>query len=129
MLNTQKYIRFYAPAKRYSDLVNQRAVKAYIREEPFDVRRYERAITAEMSAYALKRRLTGLFECACAAKNRDTELKATALNVCAGGAALLLENGVCAFMPAAEGKTVRPGDKLKVKVKNIDYRLGRFTLE
>ena len=129
MLNAQKYIRFYAPAKRYSDLVNQRAIKAFIREEPFDVRRYERAINAEMSAYALKRRLTGLFECAYAAKNRDTELKATVLNICTGGAALLLENGVCAFMPAAEGKSVRPGEKLKVKVKNIDYRLGRFTLE
>ena len=128
ILNADKYIRFYDPAERYSDLINLRAVKAFVREQPLDITRYSQALCAETAVYALKDRLAGLFECSYAAKNRDIPLKATVIAQKAGGDVLLLESGVCAFMPGAEQQLPHVGEKINVNVQSIDYRYGKFTL-
>ena len=129
LIGSEKYMRFHDPAERYSDLINLRAIKAFVRETPFDVKRYAPALQAEMSTYALKRRLAGLFECSYAAKCGGAELKATAIKNTVGGTVVLLENGICSFIPSSDNSVPQAGvNKIRVKVKSIDYEHGRFTL-
>lgn len=128
IFNTEKFMRFFDPAERYSDLINLRAVKAYVRETPFDVTRYAPALQAEMRTYALKKRLSAMFEVSYAARNREKELKAVVVKKTVGGVVALLECGVCAFMPKCETALPEEGETVKVKVRELDYKHGRFTL-
>ena len=128
ILNAEKYMRFFDPAERYSDLVNLRAIKAYVRETPFDVTRYASALAAEKEACRLRRRLTGLFSASYAAENRDKTFKGTVVKTSVGGASLVMEFGSDAFL-AAGAETPRVGDTVRVMIDAVDYRLGRFTVK
>ena len=128
LLNLPKYIRFFDPAERYSDIINLRALKAYIRETPFDVTRYEDAIRAEEAAYPLRRRLIGLFSASYAAQNRGKKLKGIVLRRTVGGMTLLLECGVTAFYASLSSDLPRVGSTVKTEICDVDHRSGTFTL-
>ncbi|MDD4124608.1 MAG: RNB domain-containing ribonuclease, partial [Eubacteriales bacterium] len=52
-----KYIEFFFPAEKYSDLTNLRAIKAFINEQPFDIRKAEEGTKNEEKAGLIRQSL------------------------------------------------------------------------
>lgn len=120
---------FFDPTDRYSALVNLRAIKAYIDEEPFDIRPFENAFVNESAYSSVKQRICHLMTVGYLEQNVGKAHNAAVIKHISGGCRAILDCGLIGFLPFESGENVAAGTNIKVTVSESDYSTGRIILK
>ncbi|MDD4124130.1 MAG: hypothetical protein PHW77_00155, partial [Eubacteriales bacterium] len=125
-----KYIEFFFPAEKYSDLTNLRAIKAFINEQPFDIRKAEEGTKNEEKAGLIRQSLIKIMTAGYLndSRDRDKQFEGSVIKASHEGARVILDCGAAGFIAAddIEGM-LAAGDRIAVKVKNAAYNTGKIT--
>jgi ribonuclease R len=129
---TDKYIEFFRPSEKYSDLVNLRAIKAYINEEAFDIRKYSEGLENEVKAGIIQLNLIKIMTIGYLNDNREADRKyeGSVIKSSQEGARILLDNGTSGIIIAEDIINILAvGERVTVRVKETDYATGRITFK
>ncbi len=124
-----KYIEFFFPSEKYSDLTNLRAIKAYLNDQPFDVRKSALGAENEEKAGIIELNLLKTMTISYLAENHAKDFDGTVIRAQKEGLRVLLDCGAVGFIPSGETETSYiPGDRVKAKLIEADYVTGRVIL-
>lgn len=120
-----KYTEFFFPAEKYSHLTNLRAIKAYINDKDFDVRKAAEGVSNEEKAGKALKALTRIMTIDFLKENSDKVFDATVIKASPDGVRVLLDCGVAGTVTLNTESGFSAGDRVKVRLKEGDYVTGR----
>lgn len=129
LYKSERYVEYFHPAEKYSDIINLRAIKAYLNDQVFDVNKHEKALRNEEKACELRRKLLKIMTISYLNNTKGRVLEGCAIKTAPDGMYVILDCGVWGLLNnLPEGNTVTIGSRVRTVVENADYTTGKIIL-